>query len=526
VPGWAATLDVPGATRKARVARRSGAARRARAGGSCLLVVLGSLLAFPDRSFGFTPTDPLASGQWYLSAIHAFDAWPVLPANLLPVRVGVIDSGIDGGHPEFAGRIVAARSFVGGSALVDSAGHGTFVAGEIAAAVDNGEGIAGIAPAAQLVIAKVVGADGSVSLTAEAAAIRWAVDQGARVINLSLGGVRDPKDPGTDTYSDEEAAAVRYAVAHGVVLVAAVGNGDQSPSQPWPYASYPAALAHVIGVSALNKDGSVPTYSNRDAVFNDLAAPGSGILSTFPRALTAVRPACPDQGYSDCGPDEYAYAEGTSFAAPQVAAAAVDLLGLDPQLQPDQVSWLLERTADDVNAATGCAECPVGRDALTGWGRLDIAAAIRALLAGQFPPADRYEPNNDAGGQAYTLWGSQSRIRATVDYWDNPTDVYRVHLQTNQLIAISLTGTATTDLEFWQPQTRTLKGPHVDRARNLAARSTLPTASKHLAYRARQAGWYYIAINATAPGFAAYTLQFTKTRAAGVSSTQGLPKAA
>ncbi len=526
MPGYAGTLDVAAATRTARVPRRSGAIRRARAGGSCLLVVLGSLLAFPEPSFAFAPTDPLASDQWYLGAIHAFDAWPVFPANLLPVRVGVIDSGIDGGHPEFAARIVAARSFVGGSALVDSQGHGTFVAGEIAASVDNGEGIAGIAPEAQLVIAKVVGADGSVSLAAEAAAIRWAVDQGARVINLSLGGVRDPKDPGrtpTRTRRRLLSATPSLTVSCWWRRSATATNRRASPGRMrairrrWP---------HVIGVNALNKDGAVPTYSNRDAVFDDLAAPGSGILSTFPRALTAVRPACPDQGYSDCGPDEYAFAEGTSFAAPQVAAAAADLLGLDPQLQPDQVSLLLERTADDVNAASGCAECPVGRDALTGWGRLDIAAAIRALLAGQFPPADRYEPNNDAGGQAYTLWGSQSRIRATVDYWDNPTDVYRVHLRTNELIAISLTGTAATDLEFWQPQTRTLQGPRADRARDLAARSTRQSASKHLAYRAREAGWYYIAINASAPGFAAYTLQFTKTPAAGVSSPQGLPKAA
>ena len=82
-------------------------------------------------------------------------------------------------------------------------------------------------------------------------AIRWAVERGARVINMSLGGVRDPLDPDRDTFSRLEADAVAYAVANGVVVVAAVGNDDQAPKSPWSFASYPAALPHVIGVSAV-----------------------------------------------------------------------------------------------------------------------------------------------------------------------------------------------------------------------------------------------------------------------------------
>ena len=92
--------------------------------------------------------------------------------------------------------------------------------------MNNAEGIAGIGIPAQLLVAKVVRADGTISLEAEANAIRWAVDQGARVINLSLGGLRDPKNPSRDTYSPLEAAAVDYAAANGVVVVAAVGNSD------------------------------------------------------------------------------------------------------------------------------------------------------------------------------------------------------------------------------------------------------------------------------------------------------------
>ena len=102
---------------------------------------------------------------------------------------------------------MAARSFVGGSAYRDDQGHGTFVAGEIAANPFNNDGIAGIAFNARLMIAKVVRAYGTVSLPAEVAAIHWAVDNGARVINLSLGGVRDPLDPSLDTYSPLEQKA-------------------------------------------------------------------------------------------------------------------------------------------------------------------------------------------------------------------------------------------------------------------------------------------------------------------------------
>ena len=151
------------------------------------------------------------------------------------------------------GRIAASQSFVGGG-IDDKHGHGTFVAGVIAAAADNGEGIAGIAFPAELLIAKVVRSDGTISPEAEAKAIRWAADNGARVINLSLGGLRDPIHRDRDTFSEVEARAVSYAYSKGAVLVAAVGNGDEAPKSPWPYASYPAALPHVLGVSALTAE--------------------------------------------------------------------------------------------------------------------------------------------------------------------------------------------------------------------------------------------------------------------------------
>ncbi|HYZ90325.1 MAG TPA: S8 family serine peptidase, partial [Myxococcales bacterium] len=330
------------------------------------LILAPAALAIPLRA-SFAPTDPLAPKQYYLAQDRAFDAFPEQLPALTPVRVAIIDSGIDGGHPEFPrSRIVAQRSWVGGSALTDEEGHGTFVAGVIAAALNNNEGIAGMAFPAQLIVAKIARSNQSIDVRDEAEAIRWAADMGARVINLSIGGVRDPFNRRRDTFSPVEASAISYAVKKGAVLVAAVGNSDDAPQVPWQYASYPAALPHVIGVSALTPTGNVPNFSNRDRIYNDISAPGQEIYSTLPRFLTSFRPLCQNQGYSECGPDEFRHAAGTSFAAPQVAAAAAVLIALKPSLQADQILYILERASTDVNASNGCRQCPLQRDSFSG----------------------------------------------------------------------------------------------------------------------------------------------------------------
>jgi subtilisin family serine protease len=472
------------------------------------LFAVALLAAAPAAAF--TPADPLAAKQWYLAEDHAFDAWATPPPNLLPVRVAIVDSGVDGSLPDFAGRIADSRSFVGGNPLVDTEGHGTFVAGEIAANLDT-QGIAGIAYSAQLLVAKVVKPDGTIPLEAEAAAIRWAADQGARVINLSLGGVRDPVHRNRDTYSPLEASAVAYAYAKGALLVAAVGNGDEAFSQPWPYASYPAALPHVVGVSALTRLGNVPEFSNRDTIYNDLSAPGQGIFSTFPLAITAQRPTCADQGYSDCGPDEYRNPEGTSFAAPQVSAAAALLLAVNPLLTNGQLASLLEHTADDVNAANGCGRCALLRDPLSGWGRLDVAKAIETL-AGPLPAADQYETNDDAGTQARTMWGKQVKITATVDYYDDQVDVYRIALSGGERVAAKLTGGwdgANVNLVLWKPGTMRVDDFRMQTLR--AAQSIAPGSTQRVTFKAPGRGWYYVEVKVTSPGYGPYTLTLTKT---------------
>ena len=471
----------------------------------------------PDRvrRVAFVPNDPLAQRQWYATANRAYDAWPT-PPPLAAVRVAVIDSGVDLAHPDLERRIVDARSFVGGTAQ-DTRGHGTIVAGIIAAELDNETGIAGLAPAAELLVAKVVSPSGTISVQAEARAIRWAVDNGARVVNVSLGGLRDPRRPGRDTFSRLEQEAVAYAVRRGAVVVAAVGNADQAPRTPWRFASYPAALPHVLGVSALTRGGASPRFSNRDAVFNDLAAPGEDILSTFPRALTAVREVCVEQGYTPCATDDFRPPEGTSFSAPQVSAVAANLLGVRPLLRPEQVTTIIERTAADANAQTGCSACAPGRDAYTGWGALDATAAIESLAAA-VPPRDAHEPNDDAGDDAYRLYfpaGEKARfVKATVDFWDDQDDVYAVYLRRGETLYASLVPSLQADvgLALWRPETVSV----ADLARQdlRVQLSDRPGRRERLAWKADENGWHFLQARLTEPSrlSVAYRLSVVRAR--------------
>ena len=475
-----------------------------------------------SRRLSFAPNDPLAVRQWYLNRIHAFDAWPQLP-SLLSVRVAVIDSGIDADHPDLERQVVGGASFVPSSWQSDTNGHGTFVAGEIAASVNNAQGIAGIAFLAELLIAKVVRSDGTISPDAEARAIRWAVDRGAQVINLSFGAfatrptgratpIRRWRRPRSSTRS----ATASWSLPPW-------GNAGSTADQPWGYAGYPAALPHVLGVSAVARDGTVPSFSNRDLLYNDIAAPGEDIFSTLPRALTSsTRPGCVLQGYSDCGPIEFRRGEGTSFSAPQVSAAAAVLLGSRPQLRADQVAALLTRSAVDAESDTGCQRCSSGRDALTGWGVLNVANAVEALDR-SLPEPDRFEANDEAA-TAVRLWGRKGRrIRATVDYWDDPIDVYRIKLRRGQRLVAILRGPGGTDtnLFLWKPGTRRVAGFAVDR-RRLAAQSKSPGSVERIRLRVRESGWYFLEVKIADAGAGGYRLSLEALSAGGSPSSSSV----
>ena len=473
-----------------------------------LLGAVVSALVATSTASAFTPTNTYYAKQWYLSADHAFDAWPA-PPQLAPVKIAIVDSGVDCSLPDLQQQIVKSKSFVGGggNGCTDIQGHGTIVAGEIAGTL-NSSGVVGLAYASQLLVAKVVAADGTIPIKAEAAGIKWAVDQGAQVVNLSFAATRDPLSPQLDSYSKVEAKAVAYAVKRGAVVVAAVGNADEAYTTPWPYASWPAALPHVIGVGALTKSGNVPDFSDRDKTFVDVAAPGVGIFSTFPKDLTSAQPDCAEQGYTDCAIGDYHHPDGTSFAAPQVSAAAAVLLGVDPSLTSSQVTRILERHTDDVDAASGCDQCPTGRDKYSGWGQLDVTKAVDFLNSGSLlPPSDRLEPN-DSAPQARKLWGIRPGVAATLDYWDDPLDVYRVHLDRGQRLQARFAAHwahAEVALKLWQP------GISVFRGRGLVAATKHSGQRQRLAYRAAHGGWYYVELKNMHHGGGRYALELSKS---------------
>jgi subtilisin family serine protease len=301
---------------------------------------------------------------------------------------------------------------------------------------------------------------------------------------------------------------VAYAVQKGAVVVAAVGNADEAPVSPWPYASWPSALPHVLGVGALTRSGNVPDFSDRDLKFVDIAAPGVGIFSTFPMDLTGQQPACVEQGYTDCASGDYHKPEGTSFAAPQVSAAAAVLFGVDPSLTSSQVTRILERHSDDVNAASGCDQCPVGRDQYSGWGRLDVSKAVDFLTSGTLPASDRFEPN-DSLSQAHKLWGQRPHLDATLDYWDDQVDVYRVRLVRGERLhaqAAARWPNAAVALTLWAPGTKSLQG-----TKGKVAWTSRPGKTQRLSYRALQTGWYDVKLRVAAHGGGRYTLNLTKS---------------
>ena len=293
------------------------------------------------------PDDPLYSQQWDLQRIDASDAWDRTFGDPALV-VAVIDSGIDRGHPEFAGRVLAGYNYVNPAAPPDDDyGHGTHVAGILAAALDNGIGVAGLAPNVKILPIKVLDFTGSGSYDNVTTAIYQAVAAGAAVINLSLGGTAASK---------AFQGAVDYAISHNVVVVAAAGNYIGNI----PF--YPAGCGGVIAVTATDaQDQWAATYSAYQS-YVALAAPGGPTLSTLPLSMSSA-------GYD--------YESGTSMAAPLVAGSAALIRSLRPDATPADVLAILEESADKVTAPAGCPYDAHGHSDCLGYGRLDVGAAVR-----------------------------------------------------------------------------------------------------------------------------------------------------
>jgi serine protease len=285
-----------------------------------------------------TGTDPYRGQQWDLSKIREADAWQ--RSTGAGATVAVIDTGVDATHPDLAGQVLPGTDLINGTSGVssDPNGHGTHVAGTIAALTGNGVGVSGFAPNAKILPIRVLDANGSGYTSTIATGIIYAADHGANVINMSLGG------PGPTAAMTN---AIAYARTKGVTVVAAAGNERTSGSP----ISYPAADPGVIAVAATDSADRVASYSNQGS-YVDVAAPGSSILSTLPG-------------------DKYAFYNGTSMASPHVAAVAALLKAYDPGLTPDGIENALESSAVDLGAP--------GKDNDFGYGRIDAAAALDAV---------------------------------------------------------------------------------------------------------------------------------------------------
>ena len=350
------------------------------------------------------PNDPLWPRQWGMRKIRLPEAWS-LTTGSPEVVIAMIDSGVQTDHPDLAaklwtnpGEIPANQVDDDGNGKVDDIqgwhyfhmwngssyvamenanvrddfGHGTHTAGIAAAVTDNGVGVAGAAWGARIMPVKVLDQYGSGWYSDIAAGIVYAADNGARVLNLSLGGPED---------SQTLRSGVDYALSRGALVIAAAGNTASA-------VLYPAAYAPVLAVSATDANDGWASFSNYGPQV-DLAAPGVDIFSTWYRT-------------------NYFTKSGTSMAAPHVAGAAALLWSRWPDLTAGEVITALIETASDAGAP--------GFDPYTGWGRVD---AFRALLS--FEPApdlwvQATAPETLLPGEAFTYtytYGNQGELQAS-----------------------------------------------------------------------------------------------------------------
>ena len=306
-----------------------------------LLVSSATVLAVTldsTTSFAASGRDPLLDQQWGLTAIGAPSVWTI--SRGAGVTVAVIDSG-SGPHPDLDANLDAGRTMFGfidsaGEIDVDVAGHGSHVAGIIAAVADNAIGGSGVAPQSRILPIRVLDSLGSGDSKDVSKAVRFAVDSGVRVINLSLGG---------STESTSLTAAIQYAVDRNVLVVAAAGNGAADSTPKWPGAS-----DLTIAVTAVDRYNSVTSFDQRGD-YIDIAAPGSSILST--------------------ASNDYKIQSGTSMAAAFVSGAAALLFAAQPSITAAQVRDVLQRTATDIGAP--------GRDTTFGHGLVNLVAAFAEL---------------------------------------------------------------------------------------------------------------------------------------------------
>jgi hypothetical protein len=297
---------------------------------------------------GARPSDPNYSLQWHHQKIQSEAAWNISTGSS-DVLVAVLDTGVNVGLAEFFDRLVPGHDYVNNDAIpADDYGHGTAVTGVLAANANNNWLVAGVNWRCRIVPEKVLDSSNHGFYSWWDQAIYDATDAGAKVINLSAGGSSD---------SAATVAAIDYAISHGVIFVTITGNDSAGTIQ------FPGRLPQCITVGATERDDTRASFSNYGPAI-DLVAPGRDIYTV-----------------GKDGGLEYWY--GTSFAAPQVAAVAAIVAGLDPTITQQKMEKLLCATAQD--GVGGASDTP-GWDQYFGYGRLNARNAVQLAATRSAPP--------------------------------------------------------------------------------------------------------------------------------------------
>ena len=349
------------------------------------------------RHADLVPNDPNYSSQSaYLEALHLPEAWNRTTGSDNQI-LAILDSGVDFTHPDLAGRLLPGYDFVNNDANpTDDFGHGTMVAGVAAAQTNNGRGVAGATWGGKILPVKVLDSQGSATDENIAAGITYAVDHGATVINMSLGG------PGASTTLQ---TAVDYATSHNVVVVAAAGNDGGTADATVPH--YPAACTGVIAVGATDSSGNLASFSS-SGPWVDVVAPGESILTTTNTTL------------------RYGRGSGTSFSSPLVAGVALLLRSADPAANAATITSRIIRSANgSLPPACGGSSTAGMVDAVAALGMADTFSTASASRSGYWVLASNGGVCNfgsvpylgdaslPAGATATNLTGTQSNA----GYW-------------------------------------------------------------------------------------------------------------
>jgi subtilisin family serine protease len=286
------------------------------------------------------PNDPLYVNQWFHKVIKTEDAWNTTKGSS-NVIVAVIDDGIDPEQPDLKDQMIDPYDmYYDTNEFISVGEHGTHVSGIIAAAADNNEGGSGVAPGVKIMPINVFGDDDSAYTSDIINAIYYAIDNGAKIINMSLGDYEN---------SIALNEAIQDAYKAGLVIVAAAGNDHKSEKV------YPASYSNVVSVASTDDLDHISSYSNYgDSV--DIAAPGEDILSTLPD-------------------DKFGYMSGTSMATPVVSGVAALIWSEHPDFTNVQVVNYLMQSTDDLGS--------YGKDSIFGWGRVNAAKALKLKLYDQ-----------------------------------------------------------------------------------------------------------------------------------------------